>query len=66
MYVWDFAALKPYWGLIWQGLLVTLFYTVITVVAGLAIGLFVGILRLRRWPVIDSITPPNRRLSSSK
>jgi polar amino acid transport system permease protein len=51
MYVWDFAALKPYWGLIWQGLLVTLFYTVTTVVAGLAIGLFVGILRTTapRW-----------------
>ena len=51
MYVWDFAALKPYWGLIGQGLLVTLFYTVTTVVAGLAIGLFVGILRTTapRW-----------------
>ena len=35
MYVWDFAALKPYWPLIWQGLMVTVFYTVITVVTGL-------------------------------
>ena len=54
MYVWDFAALKPYWGLIWQGLLVTLFYTVTTVVAGLAIGLFVGILRTTapRWVTV--------------
>lgn len=51
MYVWEFAALKPYWGLIWQGLLVTLFYTVTTVVAGLVIGLTVGILRTTapRW-----------------
>ncbi|MBY9045453.1 ABC transporter permease subunit, partial [Pseudomonas fluorescens] len=51
MYVWEFAALKPYWGLIWQGLLVTLFYTVTTVVAGLSIGLVVGILRTTapRW-----------------
>ena len=51
MYVWDFAALKPYWGLICQGLLVTVYYTVTTVVAGLAIGLFVGILRTTapRW-----------------
>jgi polar amino acid transport system permease protein len=45
MYAWDFAALKPYWGLIWQGLGVTVFYTVITVLAGLAIGLAAGILR---------------------
>ena len=43
MYVWDFAALKPYWGLIWQGLLVTVFYTVTTVVAGLVIGLIVSV-----------------------
>ena len=54
MYVWDFAALKPYWGLIWQGLLVTLFYTVITVTAGLLIGLTVGILRTTapRWVAV--------------
>jgi len=45
MYAWDFSALMPYWGLIWQGLAVTLFYTVTTVTAGLAIGLVVGILR---------------------
>jgi polar amino acid transport system permease protein len=45
MYAWDFAALKPYWGLIWQGLLVTVFYTATTVIAGLAIGLFTGVLR---------------------
>jgi polar amino acid transport system permease protein len=51
MYVWDFAALKPYWGLIWQGLGITVLYTVITVLAGLAIGLAVGILRTMapRW-----------------
>jgi polar amino acid transport system permease protein len=54
MYAWDFAALKPYWGLIWQGLGVTLFYTVITVLAGLAIGLAAGILRTTapRWVAI--------------
>jgi polar amino acid transport system permease protein len=51
MYAWDFAALKPYWSLIWQGLGVTLFYTVTTVLAGLLIGLIVGILRTAgpRW-----------------
>jgi polar amino acid transport system permease protein len=54
MYAWDFAALKPYWGLIWQGLGVTVFYTVITVLAGLAIGLAAGILRTTapRWVAI--------------
>jgi polar amino acid transport system permease protein len=51
MYVWDFTALRPYWGLIWQGLGVTVFYTVITVIAGLIVGLVVGILRTTapRW-----------------
>jgi polar amino acid transport system permease protein len=54
MYAWDFAALKPYWGLIWQGLGVTVFYTVITVLAGLAIGLAAGILRTTapRWVTV--------------
>jgi polar amino acid transport system permease protein len=54
MYAWDFAALKPYWGLIWQGLGVTVFYTVVTVLAGLAIGLAAGILRTTapRWVAI--------------
>jgi polar amino acid transport system permease protein len=51
MYAWDFAALKPYWGLIWQGLGVTVLYTALTVLAGLAIGLAAGILRTTapRW-----------------
>ena len=57
MYVWDFAALKPYWGLIWQGLGVTIFYTVTTVLAGVLLGLVVGILRTAgpRW-----VSPPLR------
>ncbi len=51
MYVWDFAALKPYWGLIGQGLVITVIYTVTTVIAGLLIGLVTGILRTTapRW-----------------
>jgi polar amino acid transport system permease protein len=54
MYAWDFTALKPYWGLIWQGLLVTIFYTLTTVIAGLVVGLVVGILRTTapRWVTI--------------
>jgi polar amino acid transport system permease protein len=51
MYQWDFAALRPYWGLIGQGLLVTIIYTLTTVTAGLAIGLATGIVRTTapRW-----------------
>jgi polar amino acid transport system permease protein len=54
MYAWDFAALKPYWGLMGQGLLVTVFYTVTTVITGLVIGLATGILRTTapRWVAI--------------
>jgi polar amino acid transport system permease protein len=54
MYSWDFAALNPYWGLIWQGLLVTILYTVTTVIAGLVIGLVSGVLRTTapRWVTI--------------
>jgi polar amino acid transport system permease protein len=60
MYSWDFAALKPYWGLIWQGAGVTLFYTVTTVLAGLAAGLLTGIVRTAgprwaSWPLIAYI-----------
>ena len=54
MYAWDFAALKPYWGLIGQGLLVTVIYTATTVLAGLVVGLAAGILRTMapRWVAI--------------
>ena len=51
MYAWDFGSLRPYTGLIWQGLGVTLLYTVTTVAVGLLIGLGVGVLRTigPRW-----------------
>jgi len=54
MYTWDFGALKPYWGLIWQGLGITVLYTAITVLAGLAIGLAAVIVRTTtpRWVAI--------------
>jgi len=57
MYAWDFTALRPYWGLIWHGLGVTVFYTVTTVLAGVLVGLVVGILRTAgpRW-----VSPPLR------
>lgn len=57
MYVWDFTALRPYWALIWHGLGVTMFYTVTTVLAGVLVGLIVGILRTAgpRW-----VSPPLR------
>ena len=51
MYAWDFGALRPYTGLIWQGLGVTVLYTVTTVLVGLLIGLAVGVGRTigPRW-----------------
>jgi polar amino acid transport system permease protein len=52
-YVWDFAILGKYSHLFWLGLGWTIAYTIGTVVLGTLIGLFVGILRLRRLPVID-------------
>src|SRR6202166_3942830 len=52
-YVWDFAILGKYSHLFWLGLGWTIAYTIGTVFLGTGIGLVVGILRLRRWPVID-------------
>jgi polar amino acid transport system permease protein len=52
-YTWDFAILAKYSRLFWIGLGWTMAYTVGTVFLGTVIGLFVGIFRLRRWPVID-------------
>ncbi len=52
-YVWDFAILGKYSHLFWAGLGWTMAYTIGTVLLGTVIGLVVGILRLRRWPVID-------------
>lgn len=50
-YAWDFSTLAPYYGLIWQGLGVTMIFTVTTVAAGLLLGLGCGILRTTapRW-----------------
>src|SRR6202012_2431690 len=52
-YIWDFAILGKYSHLFWLGLGWTIAYTIGTVLLGSLIGLFVGILRLRRYPVID-------------
>lgn len=52
-YVWDFAILTKYSHLFWVGLGWTLAYTFGTIFLGTAIGLVVGILRLRPIPVVD-------------
>src|SRR6201995_2240109 len=52
-YTWDFAVLGKYSHLFWLGLGWTIAYTIGTIVLGTLIGLFVGILRLKRLPVID-------------
>src|SRR3982750_3830443 len=53
LYVWDFAILGKYSHLFWLGLGWTIAYTIGTILLGTLIGLVVGILRLRRLPVID-------------
>src|SRR6201998_840026 len=52
-YVWDFGILGKYSHLFWLGLGWTMAYTVGHILLGTLIGLIVGILRLRRIPVID-------------
>src|ERR1700753_3086228 len=52
-YVWDFGILTKYSHLFWIGFAWTMAYTIGTILLGSVIGLFVGILRLGRWPVID-------------
>jgi polar amino acid transport system permease protein len=52
-YVWDFAILGKYSHLFWLGLGWTMAYTIGTVFLGTVLGLFVGIIRLKRWPVVD-------------
>src|SRR5260370_16106225 len=52
-YVWDFAILGKYSHVLWLGMGWTIAYTIGTVVLGTVLGLVVGILRLRRWPVFD-------------
>jgi len=52
-YVWDFAILGKYSHLFWLGLGWTMAYTIGTILLGTMLGLLVGILRLRRLPVID-------------
>jgi polar amino acid transport system permease protein len=52
-YVWDFAILGKYSHLFWVGIGWTMAYTIGTVVIGTVIGLVVGVLRLKRLPVID-------------
>src|ERR1700759_5769076 len=52
-YTWDFAVLGKYSHLFWLGLGWTIAYTIGTIVLGSLIGLVVGILRLKRLPVID-------------
>ena len=52
-YVWDFAILGKYSHLFWLGLGWTIAYTIGTILLGTLIGLVVGIVRLRRLPVID-------------
>ena len=52
-YVWDFSILGKYSHLFWIGIGWTIAYTIGTILLGTLLGLIVGMLRLKRWPVID-------------
>lgn len=59
-YSWDFGALTPYTAVLAKGLWITIVYTLTTAAAGLAIGLFAGVVRSMgpRWlrvPVVAYI-----------
>ncbi|MCB1379325.1 MAG: amino acid ABC transporter permease [Alphaproteobacteria bacterium] len=51
MQTFDFSVLSQNAHLIGMGLLITAYYTVITITAGLMIGLLVGLLQLARNPI---------------
>ncbi|MCZ4351693.1 amino acid ABC transporter permease [Roseovarius aestuarii] len=44
--MFDFSVITQNWPLFWNGLLVTLFYSAISISAGLAIGLVIGLMQL--------------------
>ena len=51
--MWDFSVITANAHLLWMGLLITLYYTVITVGAGLVLGLFFGMIQLSNfWPAV--------------
>ena len=52
-YQWDFAFLLRYTPLFWKGVLVTLAYTVGTILLGLIIGLLIGLGRLSRSKLLN-------------
>ena len=44
--MFDFTVITNNWVLLWDGLLMTLYFTAITILAGLVIGLVVGLIQL--------------------
>src|SRR5271166_2043913 len=53
LYQWDFAFLLRYAPLFWKGVLVTLAYTLTTILLGLIIGLLIGMGRLSRSKLLN-------------
>lgn len=53
-YQWDFAILLNYAPLFWRGVLVTLAYTVGTILLGLLVGLLIGLGRLARSRLVNA------------
>jgi polar amino acid transport system permease protein len=48
----DFSVITQNAPLLWQGFLITLYYTVITIVAGMIIGLVVGLIQLTPYRLL--------------
>lgn len=48
----DFSVISQNAPLLWQGFLITLYYTVITIVAGMIIGLVVGLIQLTPYRIL--------------
>ncbi len=44
--MFDISVIQQNWPLFWSGLLVTLFYSAISIAAGLVIGLIIGLIQL--------------------
>ena len=53
--MFDVTVITSNLPLIWQGLLVTLYYTVGTITVGLAIGLVVGLIQLSPFTLLTWI-----------
>ncbi|MCM2477106.1 amino acid ABC transporter permease [Rhizobium sp. CG5] len=53
--MFDYTVITDNMGLLWQGLLVTLYFTVITIAAGMVLGLVMGLIQLSPYRALTWI-----------